>query len=84
MEPLRHRVTKRAGSRQKGLLMAFKLLRMAQGRWRRIKGAHRIPLVRVGVGFTDGMQAERRNAACSGDGSNSVGLADPELPSESH
>ncbi len=48
---LRQRVTKGAGSRQKGLLMAFKLLMMAQERWRRINAAHLIPLVRAGVGF---------------------------------
>jgi transposase-like protein len=60
---LRQRVTKGAGSRQKGLLMAFKLLRMAQGRWRRTNGAHLLPLVRAGVGFNDGEQAERRSAA---------------------
>ena len=60
---LRQRVTKGAGSRQKGLLMAFKLLLMAQDRWRRINGAHLIPLVRAAVGFTDGAQAERGSAA---------------------
>jgi hypothetical protein len=59
---LRQRVTKGAGSRAKGLLMAFKLLEMAQKRWRRINAAHLIPLVRAGVGFTDGAQAERRTA----------------------
>ncbi len=32
---LRQRVTKGAGSRTKGLLMAYKLLEMAQARWRR-------------------------------------------------
>jgi putative transposase len=32
---LRQRVTKGAGSRTKGLLMAYKLLHMAQARWRR-------------------------------------------------
>jgi putative transposase len=31
--PLRQRVTKGAGSRTKGLLMAYKLLDMAQARW---------------------------------------------------
>src|SRR5690349_20591136 len=36
---LRERVTKGAGSRTKGLLMAFKLLDMAQQRWRRLDGA---------------------------------------------
>ncbi len=53
----------RAGSRQKGPLMAFKLLLMAQERWRRINGAHLIPVLRAGGGFTDGAQAERRSAA---------------------
>ena len=60
---LRQRVTKGAGSRQKGLLMAFKLLAMAERRWRRINGAHLIPLVRAGVQFGDGIQPERRSAA---------------------
>ena len=60
---LRQRVTKGAGSRQKGLLMAFKLLAMAEQRWRRINGAHLIPLVRAGVQFGDGVHSERRSAA---------------------
>ena len=60
---LRQRVTKGAGSRAKGLLMAFKLLEMAQKRWRRINGAHMSPLVRAGVRFIDGLEAERRTAA---------------------
>jgi transposase-like protein len=60
---LRQRVTKGAGSRQKGLLMAFQLLAMAERRWRRINGAQLIPLVRTGVQFSDGVQAEGRNAA---------------------
>ena len=53
---LRQRVTKGAGSRTKGLLMAYKLLDMAQGRWRRLDGAHLLPLVREGVAFVDGVQ----------------------------
>ncbi len=45
---LRQRVTKGAGSRTKGLLlMAYKLLAMAQVRWRRLDGAHHLPLVRA-------------------------------------
>jgi hypothetical protein len=40
-------------------MMAFKLLEMAQKRWRRINGAQLIPLVRAGVRFIDGIQAER-------------------------
>ena len=51
---LRQRVTKGAGSRTKGLLMAYKLLEMAQQRWRRLNGAHLLPLVRAGVTFIDG------------------------------
>ena len=53
---LRQRVTKGAGSRTKGLLMAYKLLDMAQNRWRRLDGAHLLPLVRAGIGFVDGVQ----------------------------
>jgi hypothetical protein len=53
---LRQRVTKGAGSRTKGLLMAYKLLDMAQARWRRLDGAHLLPLVRCGIGFVDGVQ----------------------------
>ena len=36
---LRERVTRGAGSRTKGLLMAFKLLDMVQLRWRHLDGA---------------------------------------------
>ena len=54
---LRQRVTKGAGSRAKGLLMAYKLLDMAQARWRRLDGRHLLPLVRAGVSaFVDGVQ----------------------------
>jgi len=55
---LRQRVTKGAGSRTKALLMAYKLLDMAQGRWRRLDGAHLLPLVRAGIVFVDGAQLE--------------------------
>jgi putative transposase len=44
---LRQRVTKGTGSRTKGLLMAYKLLAMPQVRWRRLDGAHHLPLVRA-------------------------------------
>lgn len=57
---LRQRVTKGAGSRTKGLTMAFKLLAMAEQRWRRLNGAHLLPLVRAGVRFVDGEQVERQ------------------------
>ena len=57
--PLRQRVTKGAGSRTKGLLMAYKLRDMAQARWRRLEGAHLLPLVRAGARFTNGVHVER-------------------------
>jgi len=53
---LRQRVTKGAGSRTKGLLIAYKLLDMAQARWRRLDGASLLPLVRAGIVFVDGVQ----------------------------
>jgi putative transposase len=55
---LRERATRGAGSRTKGLLMAFKLLDMAQQRWRRLDGAHLLPLVRAGVKFVDGVRQD--------------------------
>jgi transposase-like protein len=60
---LRQRVTKGAGSRQKGLLMAFKLLATAERRWRRINGPQLVPLVRAGGIFRDGVAVERRARA---------------------
>jgi putative transposase len=56
---LRQRVTKGAGSRQRGLTMAFKLLEMAELRWRKLNGAALLPLVRAGVPFKDGVKIER-------------------------
>lgn len=56
---LRERATRGAGSRTKGLLMAFKLLDMAQQRWRRLDGGHLLPLVRAGVSFVDGVCQDR-------------------------
>ena len=55
---LRERATRGAGSRTKGLLMAFKLLEMAQLRWRHLDGAHLLPVVRAGVRFVDGVQLD--------------------------
>ncbi len=58
---LRQRVTKGAGSRTKGLMMAFKLLDMVQQRWRRINAPNLLPLVRAGMKFIDGIQEEYIN-----------------------
>ena len=55
---LREGVTRGAGSRTAGLVMAFKLLQVAEGHWRRLDGAELIPLVRAGVRFEDGVQSE--------------------------
>jgi putative transposase len=56
---LRTRVTKGAGSRTKALLMAYKLLDMAQERWRRLDGAELLAQARAGVKFVDGVRQER-------------------------
>jgi putative transposase len=58
---LRQRITKGPGSRIRGLTMAFKLIQMAQDRWRRLNAPHLLPLVRAGVQFTDGEQVERED-----------------------
>lgn len=50
----RTRTTKGAGSRQAGLAMAFKLMQMAEKRWRKVNSAHLVPLVLTGVTFPDG------------------------------
>jgi putative transposase len=56
---LRQRVTKGAGSRRRGLTMAFKLLEMAQQRWRRLNSSELLPLMRAGVPFRNGTRVER-------------------------
>jgi transposase-like protein len=58
---LRQRVTKGAGSRTKALMMAFKLLAMAEERWRKVNGSELLPLVRTGVHFVDGVQTKPKN-----------------------
>ena len=39
--------------------MIFKLMEAAEGRWRRITGAHLVPLVRAGARFVNGELVER-------------------------
>jgi len=63
---LRQRVTKGAGSRNKALLMAFKLLDMARLRWRKLNGSELLPLVRAGVTFVDGIRQERAEKEAEG------------------
>lgn len=50
----RTRSTKGAGSRNAGLAMAFKLLLMAEKRWRRVNSPHLVALVQAGIEFPDG------------------------------
>lgn len=54
--PVRARtdITKGPGSRQAGLAMIFKLMEAAEGRWRRLTGAHLAALVRAGAKFKNG------------------------------
>jgi transposase-like protein len=60
---LRQRVTKGAGSRMKALTMAFKLLAMAEERWRKVNGPELLPLVRAGVRFVDGVREKPKATA---------------------
>ncbi len=39
--------------------MAFKLLAMAERRWRRVNAPQLVPLVRAGVSYADGIPVER-------------------------
>ena len=50
----RTRTTKGAGSRDAGLAMAFKLITMAERRWRKLNSPHLVPLVQTGTKFPDG------------------------------
>jgi hypothetical protein len=45
--------------------MVFKLLDMAQARWRRLDGAHLLPLVRAEITFVDGVRHETRGCRSS-------------------
>jgi transposase-like protein len=55
----RTKVTKGAGTRRRGLVMAYKLLDAAQDRWRKVNSPELVALVRAGVKFKDGIQIER-------------------------
>jgi transposase-like protein len=57
---LRTRVTKGAGARRRGLVMAYKLLDAAQERWRKVNSPELVALVQVGVEFKDGIMIERK------------------------
>jgi putative transposase len=57
---LRTRVTKGAGARRRGLVMAYKLLDAAQARWRKVNSPELVALVAAGIEFKDGNQTETR------------------------
>ena len=59
--------------------MAYKLLEMAQHRWRRLNSAHLLPLVRAGVTFIDGVQPERNKEEDRKEGRLITRIADPQL-----
>ena len=52
-------MTKGAGSRAAGLAMAYKLVRAAEDRWRKVNAPHLVALVRAGAIFIDGQLQER-------------------------
>ena len=56
----RTRVTKGAGSRRRGLVMAYKLLDAAEDRWRKVNSPELVIQVRAGIQFKDGIRVERR------------------------
>ena len=56
----RTKVTKGAGSRRRGLVMAYKLLDAAEDRWRKVNSPELVAVVRAGIEFKDGNQVERR------------------------
>lgn len=58
---LRQRVTKGAGTRTRGLTMAFKLLEMAEKRWRRIRSPKLVQQVLDGTKFLDGRSDQEHN-----------------------
>ena len=76
---LRQRVTTGAGSRTKGLLMAYKLLDMPQRRGRRPNAAHLLPLVRDWCGLSR-RSAEGTKHRGGSEGSRLITrIADPQL-----
>ena len=58
--PVRARtdITKGPGSRQAGLAMIYKLIEAAEGRWRKLTGAHLVALLRAGAEFRNGELVE--------------------------
>lgn len=64
---LRQRVTKGPGSRNAGVAMAYKLLRVAEARWRAVNAPHLVALVRAGATFEKGKLVERPDNESGGE-----------------
>jgi hypothetical protein len=56
---LRTKVTKGPGLRPAGIAMAYKLIDVAQARWRAVNAPHLVALVRAGAVFHKGKLLER-------------------------
>lgn len=69
------RITKGPSSRKDGLMMAYKLLRMAEDHWRKLGGRELLRLVRAGVPFSDGEPVERDEPSASTDARGGTGPA---------
>jgi transposase-like protein len=62
---VRHRTTRAKGclSCETGVIMVFKMIQAAQSSWRRLDGQNQLPKLITGVKFTDGIEADQRDAA---------------------
>lgn len=62
---VRHRTTRSKGclSHDTAIIMVFKLIQAAQASWRRLDGQNQLPKLIEGIKFTDGIEANQKQAA---------------------
>ena len=62
---VRHRTTRSKGclSHDTAIIMVFKLIQAAQASWRRLDGQNQLPKLIQGIKFTDGIEANQKQAA---------------------
>ena len=62
---VRHRTTRAKGclSHDTAIIMVFKLIQAAQASWRRLDGQNQLPKLIGGIKFTDGIEANQKQAA---------------------
>jgi putative transposase len=62
---VRHRTIRAKGclSHDTGMIMVFKMIQTAQNSWRRLDGQNQLPKVITGIKFTDGIEADHKDAA---------------------